>query len=225
MLGRLIFLRDKMVFSLRSSREQYKSLKESKLVQYENQQEPTRSLPFQTLIERLPKDRKLRIIVFGSARESLFRFFSENHPCKIWFYPLDRFLEEVPERCEDESLKQWADRLFSDFPDEPLDAVLVWDALNYFDTDFLQALSLKIHEIQMKPCYLLASLSTRPKLPEHPLAVDVIDREHLRYSGWDQIERKNALISLRELSEYFPGSKNLRSGLLRNGLQEVLFQL
>ena len=59
MLGRLIFLRDEMIFSLRNSREQYKSLKESKLIQYENQQESTRSLPFQTLMERLPKDRKL----------------------------------------------------------------------------------------------------------------------------------------------------------------------
>lgn len=214
-----------MVFSLRSSREQYKSLKESKLVQYENQQEPTRSLPFQTLIERLPKDGKLKIVVFGSARESLFRFFTEEHPCQIWFYPLNRFLDEMPARVEDESLKEWSDRLFPDFPNESSDAVLAWDTLNYFNSEFLQALSLKIQEIQKDPCYLLASLSTRPKLPEYPLVVDVIDQEHLRYSGWEQNERKNELISLRELSEYFPGSKNLRSGLLRNGLQEVLFQL
>lgn len=218
-------MRDRMVFSLRSSREQYKSLKESKLVQYENQQEPTRSLPFQTLIERLPKERKLKIVVFAAARESLFRFFSEEHPCQIWFYPLDRFLNEIPRCAEDELVHEWSDRVFSDFPTESADAVLAWDTLNYFDSEFLQALSLKIHGVQAKPCYLLASLSTRPKLPEHPLIVDVIDREHLRYSGWENIDRKNELISLRELSEYFPGSKNLRSGLLRNGLQEVLFEL
>lgn len=195
------------------------------MVQYENQQEPTRSLPFQTLIDRLPKDRKLKIVVFGSARESLFRFFTRERPCQIWFYPLDRFLNEIPQRDEDESLKEWSERVFSNFPNESSDAVLAWDTLNYFNSEFLQALSLKIQAIQKDPCYLLASLSARPKLPEYPLAVDVIDQEHLRYSGWEQNERKNELISLRELSEYFPSSKNLRSGLLRNGLQEVLLQL
>ncbi len=214
-----------MTFSLHSAREQYKSRKESKLVQFEDHQNPTRSLPFQTLIEQLPKNEKLRIVVLASARESVFRFFSEEHACQIWFYPLDRFLQEIPQQREEEGPAEWAARLFPNFPEGPVHAIFAWDLFNYFESTFLCTLAAKLQGICHEHALVFAALSNRTALPDSPLQVDVIDAQHLRYSGWEQNQRKNQLVSLKEFTEIFPGSAVLRSGLLRNGLQEVLLKI
>jgi hypothetical protein len=129
-------------------------------------------------------------------------------------------------QLDDEVLHTSMDRLLLDAGAEKIDTVLCWDLLNYMSPALLKLFAGRLHAI-MSPggrlhAYIHSASAEMSQAPQdYRLQVDgqVLQLEH------NQKVRKTPRYSYGDLEKYMTGLRVERSMLLRNGIQEYIFQL
>ncbi len=105
-----------------------------------------------------------------------------------------------------------------------LDLVLAWDGLNYLHPELLPLFSRHLAERCKPGAWLHAFVYSRGDMPGRPLRFDILSRDSMRYSGGGKDRVAAPCPPQRVLESRMPGFRVLQSRLLRNGLQEYVFQ-
>jgi hypothetical protein len=135
-------------------------------------------------------------------------------------------ISELDEALDDEFVQASMERLLLDAGSEKIDTVLCWDLLNYMSPVLLKVFANRLHAI-MSPggrlhAYIHSASADMSKVPQDfRLQADgqVFQLEN------DISPRKTPRYSYGDLEKYMTGIRVERSMLLRNGIQEYLFQL
>ena len=107
---------------------------------------------------------------------------------------------------------------------EKLDLVLAWDGLNYLDQALLPAFAEHLQRQCRPGAWLHAFVYTRGEMPAKPVCFDILDRGAMRRAlGEGRVTAP--CYAQRVLEASLPGFRSLQSRLLKNGIQEYLFQM
>jgi len=198
------------------------------LIQSRSAQEPTslNTMVFADLLSQPPTDRAIRILDLGSVRQSTIDFFSDYH-CHILVTGLcDDFV--TGKGLDKASLKQLQQLIARDIKrhnNNHYDLILCWDLLNYLDKEQFSMLLSQLLPALTSVTRCHSFLYTTANRPPRP--------------GGFQIERKEQMIIVESLTEqnhscsvtqttlgkYLPNYKTLRTVLMRNGTQELAFEI
>lgn len=151
----------------------------------------------------------------------------EGKRCRLLVADAALPLSSLSEQALDaNSLVRKIDSLVLDAGEEPIDAVLCWDLLNYLTPPLLKAFAARLMTI-MTPtgivhAYIHSAHATMPRHPQRftPLGDDLVVRvDH------DTAARKAPRYSTHDLEKHAVGLHVQRSMLLRNGMQEYLLRV
>ncbi len=180
----------------------------------------------QELIAEVNALKRHVILVPGSANSGILALF---HGTRSRIVVCDAVLciSQLDEKAlNDEELHASLVRLFMDAGSEKIDSVLCWDLLNYMSPALLKVFADHLHAI-MSPsgrlhAYIHSASAEMSQVPQdYKLQADgqVLQLEN------DEKLRKTPRYSYGDLEKYMTGLRVERSMLLRNGIQEYLFQL
>ena len=105
-----------------------------------------------------------------------------------------------------------------------IDLVLLWDLLDYLDRDDIRRLSAHIAALGRSGTLLYGLVSTRQKIPETPASYKIVDAGNIVCRPTSTGQRDGPRHSQVRLLELMRGFRVKRSFLLRNGMQEYLFE-
>jgi hypothetical protein len=136
-------------------------------------------------------------------------------------------ISELDEKTqENEVLQSSMERLLLDGGVEKIDTVLCWDLLNYMSPALLNAFADRLHAVMSGGGRLHAYIhSGSAEMSQVPQDYRLLFDGQMCQFEKDSKLRKTPRYSYGDLEKYMPGLGVERSMLLRNGIQEYLFQL
>ena len=183
---------------------------------------------FYSLIERLDAQRRCVVLDLGAARTQTIALFS-HYRCRLDIADLGESLQrldDIDEAEQPEALPAMAESLLPQRHGEATDVVLCWDLLNYLDRPRLRAVMSRVAE-RARPGALVHALIaySRPNMPTAPGQFVPIDGDQLSDTVPHPEDRAAPRYSPDDLLRCMPGYAIERAMLLRNGMQEFLFEL
>lgn len=106
----------------------------------------------------------------------------------------------------------------------PFDLALLWNLLDYLDRDDIRRLSDHLATLGQRGMLLYAMVSTRARIPAAPSSYKIAGAGNLVCLSTAAQERDGPRHSQVRLLEQMRGFRVKRSFLLRNGMQEYLFE-
>ncbi len=104
------------------------------------------------------------------------------------------------------------------------DVILAWNLLDYLDRDDIRRLSARLAAICNPGALVYAMISIRPKIPETPANFKIIDEQNLVYQQTAVAQCDGPRYTQVKLLEWMSQFRVKRTFLLRNGMQEYLFE-
>lgn len=104
------------------------------------------------------------------------------------------------------------------------DLVLLWNLLDYLDRDDIRRLVSHLAGLSRRGTLLYGLVSTRQKIPDTPASYKIADPGNLICLPTALAQRDGPRHSQVRLLELMRGFRVKRSFLLRNGMQEYLFE-
>ncbi len=108
--------------------------------------------------------------------------------------------------------------------DTRFDVILMWDLLDYLDGHNIRRLIRHLRRFCHRGTLLYALVSTRPKIPASPTHFKIVEKDKLIYQSTSTEERVCPRYRQGGLLEFLRSFRVERSYLLRNGVQEYLFE-
>lgn len=108
--------------------------------------------------------------------------------------------------------------------DTRYDVILMWDLLDYLDGQNARRLMRHLRRFSHRGTLLYALVSTRAKIPATPTHFKIIEKDKLLYQTTSTDERDCPRYRQGALLELLRSFRVERSFLLRNGMQEYLFE-
>ncbi len=104
------------------------------------------------------------------------------------------------------------------------DVILLWNLLDYLDRDDIRRLAAQLAALSNRGSLVYAIVSIRSKIPETPMNFKIIDEKNFVYQQTTAAHCEGPRHTQVKLLEWMPGFRVKRSFLLRNGMQEYLFE-
>ncbi len=198
------------------------------LIQSRSAQEPTslNTMVFADLLSQPPADRAIRILDLGSVRQSTIDFFSDYH-CHVLVTGLcDDF---VPGKGLDKaSLKQLQQLIAQDIKrhnNNHYDLILCWDLLNYLDKEQFQLVVAQLLPSLISTTRCHTFLYTTANRPLRPGGFHIASKEQMIIAESTTEQNHSGSVTQTTLGKYLPNYNTLRTVLMRNGTQELAFEI
>lgn len=104
------------------------------------------------------------------------------------------------------------------------DAIFLWNLLDYLDRDDIRRLAAHLATLSQRGTLVYALISIRPKIPETPTNFKIVDAKNLAYQQTTTAQRDCPRHTQVKLLEWMHQFRVKRSFLLRDGMQEYLFE-
>ncbi|HED16088.1 MAG TPA: hypothetical protein ENI64_04625 [Gammaproteobacteria bacterium] len=198
------------------------------LIQNRTDHEPTslNTMVFADLVSQRPTDRALRILDLGTVRQSTIDFFSDYH-CHILVTGLCD--DYVPgEGLGKQTLKQCQQLIKQDISrhsNNHYDLILFWDLLNYLDKDHVPLLVAPLLPVLTSATRCHSFLYTTANRPSRPGGFEIVSREQMILVPGTTEQNHSKSITQTTLGKFLPHYKTLRTVLMRNGTQELAFEV
>jgi len=200
----------------------------SGLIQNRSVQEPTslNTMVFADLLSQRPTDRALRILDLGSVRQSTIDFFSDYH-CHILVTGLcDDFV--TGKGLDKHSLKQLQQLIKQDITrhnNNCYDLILCWDLLNYLDKEQFPLLVTQLLPVLSNATRCHTFLYTTANRPPRPGGFQITSKEQMIIAESLTEQNHSGSVTQTTLGKYLPNFNTLRTVLMRNGTQELAFEI
>lgn len=112
--------------------------------------------------------------------------------------------------------------LSTQLPAGPFDLVLVWDLLNYFDTEQLEVIGKHLARVTSDEALVFSLINTRRQMPDRPLSFEIADDSTLIYKGSSSLLRPGPGYKEPQLARCLAEFGVETSFLLRHGIQEYI---
>lgn len=184
------------------------------------------SLAMAMLVEQAGDRSDWRVLdlgpAFGSSLDFLSRFAS-----RIFIEDLYHTLVSTGRQFSGEG-RQYCplyDALLPYDAQEPFDLILLWNLLDYLDREEITRLASHLASLARPGTIVHALVSTRQKIPASPTAFKITGNGQLVHRDPDGTQCDGPRYGQVRLLELMRGYRVKRSFLLRNGLQEYLFEI
>jgi len=107
----------------------------------------------------------------------------------------------------------------------PFDLILLWNMLDYLDKDDIRRLSAYLGRLSKRGTLMYALVSTRRTIPATPPTYKILDGGNLCGRSTSTAQAECPRHSQVRLVEWMRGWRVKRSYLLRNGMQEYVFEV
>lgn len=180
---------------------------------------------FHTLLEPLGDGRRAIVLDLGPARTETLALFGQ-YRCRMEIADVPAGLDELLADQAPEELAAKIEALLPAPGADPVDLVLCWDVLNYFERSALSML-MKAIAARGQPGTLVHALIAyaATEMPARPKRYAAVDEQHLAAVSVTAEMRPSPRYSPEDLGLCMPDYKMVRAMLLRNGMQEFLFRL
>lgn len=173
---------------------------------------------------RLEESPRSRVLDFGLPSGNKLIYLSQCKSSIYWNNFSGGLGEWLRHGIEEESMGRTAfrDFLIADAKDK-FDVVLLWDYLDYLRFDLIRELIAQLSPYCKPQAWLYFLISQGAKMPAMPADIDLTLDENLRYRATPLL-RTAPRFAPKVLEEGMPGFRILKLYLLKNGVQEHLFQ-
>lgn len=180
---------------------------------------------FASLVETLERkpEHKYHILDLAAASGNHIEFFSRFR-CRYHIGDVLHVLPDLSPPEEDEPELDFARILPLNMPDR-LDLILAWDGLNYLDAELLPQFSQHLVRQCNPGAWLHAFIYTRGDMAAQPVQFEVLSSNAMRRQAVTGSTVGAPCYPQRVLEKLMPGFRTAQSRLLKNGLQECLFQV
>jgi len=180
---------------------------------------------FHTLLERLDDGQRAIVLDLGPARTETLALFGQ-YRCRMEIADVPAGLDELLADQEPDELDARIETLLPAPRKDPVDLVLCWDVLNYFERPALKTLMRAI-AARGQPGTLIHALIVyaASEMPARPNRYAAVDEQHLVATPVTGQIRPSPRYTPEDLALCMPDFKMVRAMLLRNGMQEFLFRL
>lgn len=177
------------------------------------------------LVAQCAERPRCHVLDLGPAIGSNIAFFQQLH-CKLGIADCGAELLRLSARGEDDAtpLDAQLARLLPVDPDEPYDAILAWDLLNYLDKPLFAALTAHLAPAVTGDTHLHAYIGARRTLAAEPAQYRLQDDGRVEVLARSTATRECPCYHQMELRHLLPQFGVVRSMLLQNGMQEYLFK-
>lgn len=177
------------------------------------------------LVAQCAERPRCHVLDLGPAIGSNIAFFQQLH-CKLEIADCGAELLRLSARGEDDAtpLDAQLARLLPVDPDEPYDAILAWDLLNYLDKPLFAALTAHLAPAVTGDTHLHAYIGARRTLAAEPAQYRLQDDGRVEVLARSTATRECPCYHQMELRHLLPQFGVVRSMLLQNGMQEYLFK-
>ena len=175
---------------------------------------------FGAFVRGLQKDTRYKVLDLGPALPENLDFFSA-YRCKLQIADLTRSIATME---QENSLSKEA--LLADLSsdDEPYDIMLFWDIFNYMSTESIRLLMDTLAPGIKSGTRLHALNASTGNIPSYPNRYRIIGEDQLLCQQTSNELIPSPCHAQRVLEKQMPGFKVQGSLLLKNGIQEFLFQ-
>lgn len=183
-----------------------------------------KSLGLELLRNEFKDDCKFHILDLGTAQSPNVEFFSQV-PCCIHIEDLYDSWVKLPPR--DENAERFSlpelKALMTHDRSTPFDIIMGWDLFDYFDADFIAALTEHLKAHCRKGALLFMLTSTRKEIPATPARLVIAKDQMLQYEPRTQETINNPNHTPLAFEKMMKGFHLLHSFMLKNGMQEYVF--
>lgn len=180
---------------------------------------------FASLVEKLEgkPEHKYHILDLSAASGNHIEYFSRFR-CR---YHIGDVLQTLPNLAAPEEDEPALDfiRILPLNMTEKLDLVLAWDGLNYLDKELLPQFSQHLIHQCNPGAWLHAFVFTRGNMAAEPVRFEILSAGTMRRQIVADGSVAAPCYPQRVLEKLMPGFRAVQSRLLKNGLQEYLFQV
>ncbi|WP_457666252.1 hypothetical protein [Thiolapillus sp.] len=179
---------------------------------------------FASLVEKMDADpeRKYHILDLAAASGNHIEFFSRFR-CRYHIGDVLQVLSYLEPPAPEEPAPDF-NLILPLHMKEKLDLILAWDGLNYLDKALLPDFSEHLLRKCNPGAWLHAFVYTRGDMPAKPVSFDIVSSSSMRRSPGEGGVAAPCYPQ-RVLESLMPGFRSLQSRLLKNGVQEYLFQV
>jgi hypothetical protein len=170
-------------------------------------------------------ERKYEVLDLGQACSETLRFYAEL-PSKIYFAGFFSDLKGLAPEPE-EGLKRFNKALEESLPFAArtrFDLVVTWDIFNYLRLDEVEALTTYLRRFMSESAPLVSLIWYQRRIPAQPQRFALLDAESLEYRPTSQAEMDGPRYKEPDLLRAMHSFRVSKSFLLRNGIQEYVFQ-
>lgn len=185
-----------------------------------------------TLTERLAAQERCQVLDLGPAIGANVAFFGELH-CRLHIADCAAPLLALQDRLAQEHAAGEAEGVALDLElarvlplecDQPLDAILVWDLLNYLDRPLLKALLAHLAPAVSGDTWLHGYICSRRDMAARPGRYRLTPEGRLAVTAGSAERRACPAYTQPDLRSLMPQFGVARSTLLPSGMQEYLFR-
>ncbi|WP_456413400.1 hypothetical protein [Thiolapillus sp.] len=173
-------------------------------------------------LEREP-EHKYHILDLAAASGNHIEFFSRFR-CRYHIGDVLHVLPDLSPPKEEEPDPDFTRILPLNMADK-LDLILAWDGLNYLDKELLPQFSRHLIRQCNPGAWLHAFIYTRGDMAAQPMQFEVLSSDVMRRQAASGGAVGAPCYPQRVLEKLMPGFRASQSRLLKNGLQEYLFQV
>lgn len=120
--------------------------------------------------------------------------------------------------------RELLDEVLGKFQGKKLDVIVTWDLLNYLSTPDLAIFGEFITSLSKRNTFLVCMVSIREHTPATPSRYWILDENTLHYQRTNEKITICPQHTLLQLQSAFPKYRLFRAHLLRNGIQELVFE-
>lgn len=183
------------------------------------------SLALGLLVDKIARSAPCRVLELGPAFGANVEFLSK-YSSKICIEDLYQTLASFDPSFngDQSSFCPVYEALLPYHEDTRFDVILMWDLLDYLDGQNTRRLMRHLRRFCHRGTLLYALVSTRPKIPASPTHFKIVEKDKLLYQVTSTEERDCPRYRQGALLELLRSVRVERSFLLRNGMQEYLFE-
>jgi hypothetical protein len=183
------------------------------------------SLAMGTIVERAGARRDCRVLDLGPGIGANVEFLSA-FSSRIFIEDLYQTLSSIgPFTGDARAYCPVFSGLLPYLGQKPFDLIFLWSLLDYLDRDDIQRLASHLIGISTRGTLIHALISTRRSMPAMPETFKIIDNSNLCGRRVSAAEIACPRHSQVRLLEWMRGLRAKRSYLLRNGMQEYIFEV
>jgi len=104
----------------------------------------------------------------------------------------------------------------------PFDLVLMWDLINYLESERVRSLAEETFRLCRREARLLALVVTGDEMPWRPRVFEIVDDDHLAYNTVTPLKRPGPKLTPAAVERLLEGFEIDRSYVLRHGIQEFV---
>ena len=188
-----------------------------------------RSLALPKMVAYCEQTSSLRVLDLGRAMDKNIHFFT---PYDARLTVADLFnvcsTKGLAQLDDDDSESRKRQRIFQEAlpydEESKFDLVLAWDLLNYLSPMDLDGFMERLKQYCRPGTLLFALIATRKQIPAEPRPFQILGPEQILYSRAESRQRPAPGYHEQELLRRLKGFRVDSRYLLRNGMQEYLFQ-